>query len=43
MVQLLLNAGADIGGRDGKNAERARDLALKNGHAIVAEVLNQFC
>jgi ankyrin repeat protein len=43
MVQLLLNAKADIGGSDGKNAERARDLALNNGHAVVARLLGRFC
>jgi ankyrin repeat protein len=37
MVQLLLNVGADRVGSDGKNAERARDLALKNGHAVIAK------
>jgi ankyrin repeat protein len=40
MLQLLLNAKADIGGR---YPERARDFALKNGHAVVAKVLEQFC
>jgi len=40
MVQLLLNAKADIGG---KYAERARDLALNNGHAVVAGILGRFC
>lgn len=40
MLQLLLNAGADIGGN---YPERARDLALKNGHAVVAKVLEKFC
>ena len=44
MVQLLFNVGADRVGSDGKIAERARDLALKNGHAVVAKEfeLGQF-
>ncbi|KAA8907990.1 ankyrin repeat-containing domain protein [Sphaerosporella brunnea] len=40
MLQLLLNAKADIGGRI---PERARELALENGHAVVAKVLEKFC
>jgi hypothetical protein len=40
MVQLLLNAGADIGGM---HAVRARELAENNGHVAVAGLLEKFC
>jgi hypothetical protein len=41
MLQLLLNAGADIGG---KHPARAKELAAKNGHVVIAKILEErFC